>query len=406
MVDCCPQALLGVILAVSTAVAPAHSAESRSIDRRFSFEHLQKVAETLSTLAQLSPQRVAGPFLKLDYDAYRLISPRNDNALFRDADLPFWAEFFSAGFLFEYPVQMNTVDADGRVETLKPDDRWFQFRGATEGLAHEPGGGFSGFRLLSLLPGEQNKSEFAVFQGASYFRAIGAKQWYGASARGLAIDIGLGTPEEFPRFTRFWIEKPQADAKQVRAWALLDSPAVVGAYQFTITPGDATTLDIEAHLWFRHGVQKVGVAPLTSMWMWDAATKPANDPRPQVHDSDTLWIDDGAKGPTIQPLERPTKTVVRSFPVEQLHGFGLLQRDRDYAHYQDDEAHYDRRPSVWVAPDGDWGPGRIELLELPSEHEGGDNIGAYFVSDKPAAAHDYLKLKYRVVFGDAPPAPH
>ena len=392
-----PVALLAAILAIDSALAPAGRA-----GESFSFAEIRLLAQALAAEPQAPPKRVAEPFLKLDYDVYRLIAPRHENAQWRDADLPFWVEFFPAGFIFEYPIEVNLVDRAGRVETLKADDRWFQFRGAVSSLAHEPGGGFSGFRLLGRLKGASPKTEFAVFQGASYFRAIGADQWYGSSARGLAIDIGLPTPEEFPRFTRFWIEQPADDATEARVWALLDSPAVAGAYQFTISTGKETTLAVEADLWFRHGVQKVGVAPLTSMWMWDVASKPADDPRPAVHDADTLWIDEPGKPPVIRPLERPEKPKVSSWEVSQLQRFGLLQRDRDFAHYQDNEAHYDRRPSVWVVPEGDWGRGRVELLELPSDHEGGDNIGAYWVSEKPVRAHDHLELKYRVIFSEGP----
>ncbi|HYO25103.1 MAG TPA: glucan biosynthesis protein, partial [Lacipirellulaceae bacterium] len=262
----------------------------------FTFAQVQATARQLAAAPQVTPPRVSDAWFALDYDRYRMIAARHENALWRGTDSPFWAEFFAAGMVYEYPVQIHVVDDQGNVETLKPDDRWFQFRGETAPLATLPGGGFSGVRLLADEPGEQHKTEFMVFQGASYFRARGAGQVYGSSARGLAIDIGLGTPEEFPRFLELWLNKPAAGASQASVWALMNSPAVTGAYKFSIAPGASAAIDVEAHLWFRHGVQKVGIAPLTSMWMWDDdASRLNGDPRPEVHDSDGLLIQEGAR---------------------------------------------------------------------------------------------------------------
>ena len=316
--------------------------------------------------------------------------------------MPFTVEFFSAGYIYEYPIEINTVDAAGKVTPLVYGPQWFQFRGASEPLASTPGGGFSGFRLHTQLGDNPEKVEFLVFQGASYFRGRGAEQGYGSSARGLAVDVGLPSPEEFPRFTKFWIEQPAKDAKQARVWALMDGPAESGAYEFTITPGKELNVDVQAELWYRHGVQKVGIAPLTSMWMWDGNNKPLNDPRPEVHDADGLLIQEGANTWTWRPLTRPKASQVSQWPVKDLRGFGLLQRDRNAEHYRDNEALYHLRPSMWVTPTGDWGPGNIELLELPSENEGGDNIGAYWIGREPFAARSHRTLSYRLTFGDGP----
>jgi len=371
-------------------------------EEAFSFATLKHRAEALALEQHQPPQRASEPFLKLDYDGYRLIAARHENALWRDIQLPFLAEFFSAGFIYEYPVEINTVDTPGKVTRLEAGPQWFQYRGAVEPLSKVPGGGFSGLRLLAQLGANQEKTEFVVFQGASYFRGRGAEQIYGSSARGLAIDTGLPSPEEFPRFTKFWIEQPVADAKTVRVWALMDSPAVAGAYEFVITPGKQLAIDVNAEFWFRHGVQKVGIAPLTSMWMWDAANQPANEHRPEVHDSDGLLIHAGADEWTWRPLSRPKASQVSKWNVEELHGFGLLQRDRDLDHYRDNEAKYHERPSMWVTPAGDWGPGRVELLELPAETEGMDNIGAYWIGVESVKAGSHRALKYRITFGDGP----
>jgi glucans biosynthesis protein len=368
-----------------------------------SFDEVKQMAEQMARTAQPLPVRIAKPFLELDYDTYRMIAPRHDTALWRDEGLPYWLEFFPAGFIYPYAVEMSVV-SDGREEPIQYSDRWLQYRGDVAPLATTPGGGFAGFRLLSQVPGEEHKTEFLVFLGASYFRGIGHSQQYGASARGLAIDIGLPTPEEFPRFTKFWFEKPSHDLAPFRFWALLDGPAVVGAYRFQVERGRSTTVDVEAHLWFRHGVQKVGVAPLTSMWMWNAASRPAGDTRPQVHDSDGLLIHDGDQW-LWRNLSRPAAPRVSQWQVEKLAGFGLLQRDRKFEHYGDKEANYDKRPSLWVTPASDWGRGRVELLELPAPHEGMDNIGAYWVPDETPAGGAYRQFVYRVDFGLEPEEP-
>ncbi len=381
------------------------AASSRGVaSRPFNFARLKLLAQELATRPQSAPMRVADPFLRLTYDTYRMIIARNDRALWRRDDAqPFRVQFLPAGYIFEYPAEMFTV-SDSSEDPVQFGRRWFRYTDKTRDLAREPGNGFSGLRWLDCTLGDDPPAEFAVFQGASYFRGVGIGESYGASARGLAIDIGLGAPEEFPRFRKFWVEKPADGAKQVRMWALLDSPAVAGAYQFVIRHGESTTMDVDVHLWFRHDVQKLGVAPLTSMWFRDQPSEQAGDARPEVHDSDGLLIQQGDDW-TWRGLTRSDKPHVQSWPVERLQGFGLLQRDRDYGHYLDDEANYDKRPSVWVTPEGDWGRGRVELLELPADGEWSDNIGAYWVSDEPVHGNEYRHFKYRVAFGPGPEQP-
>lgn len=395
-----------ILLALVTATAMSASA----LAAEFSLENVEKIAEQMAREPHTPPTKVGGPFLDLNYDTYRLIAQRHENALWRDLDLETWVEFFPAGFLFEYPVKVHVVDGN-KVTDVEYSDHWFQFRGEAAELADAPGGGFAGLRLLAELPGNQQKTEYLAFLGASYFRGIGAGQWYGSSARGLAVDIGLGKPEEFPRFLEFWVERPdksQSDCPQ-RMWALLESPGVVGAYEFCIRPGEETKVGVTARIWQRHGIQKLALAPLTSMFMWNPDTKPANDPRPSVHDADGLLIHRDDDEWVWRELNRPEKPQVEAWQVQRLHGFGLMQRDRDPANYQDDEARYHLRPSVWVetgARDA-WGPGTVELLELPAEHEGVDNIGAYYVIDQTKVdLSKSIAFSYELTFGTSLPWGH
>jgi glucans biosynthesis protein len=56
----------------------------------------------------------------------------------------------------------------------------------------------------------------------------------------------------------------------------------------------------------------------------------------------------------------------------------LLQRDRDFASYQDLFNPYHRVPSVWVEPKGNWGDGEMHLVELSTQKEAADNIVAFW----------------------------
>ncbi len=367
----------------------------------FSFDELVARAQAMAGKPHEPPKGVSAAFRDMSYDQFRMISPRFDLAWWRAEGLPFWLEPHHAGFIFPFAKTLHEV-ADGvsRVISFEPDK--FQYRGEAAPLAQEPGGAYAGFRLLTRFLDRPNPQEFMSFLGASYFRVLGAFDWYGASARGLAIDVGMGGPEEFPRFIEFWIERP-SDPRQVTVWALMDSPALAGAYQFRASPGETTKVDVTCVLFFRHGVQKVGMAPITSMWIWEAWNKPSGDSRPEVHDSDGLLIE--ADGVWVwRPLLRASRNVVSPFFVEELAGFGLIQRDRAYENYADSEARYHLRPNVWVRPIGDWGAGRVELMELTAEHEGIDNIGAYWVASDPVRGGKRYSFRYELSFGQREPA--
>src|SRR5437879_9224491 len=73
-----------------------------------------------------------------------------------------------------------------------------------------------------------------------------------------------------------------------------------------------------------------------------------------------------------------------------------MPRARDFAHYEDLEARYDLRPSTWIEPKGQWGPGRIELVQIPTPDETNDNIVAYWVPDALPAPGQPLNVEYRL----------
>jgi glucans biosynthesis protein len=246
------------------------------------------------------------------------------------------------------------------------------------------------------LNGGAYKDELVVFLGASYFRALGAGERYGLSARGLAIDTVGGRGEEFPYFIEFWVVRPAADARTLTIYALLDSPRASGAYRFDVHPGDETIMDVRARVYLRARVSTLGVAPLTSMFFFGENQPHRADFRPEVHDSDGLQVATGDGEWLWRPLLNPKQTLTTSFAVQALRGFGLMQRDWNFASYEDGEARYELRPSAWVEPVGSWGPGRIELMQLHTPDETNDNIVAYWVPARPPAPGEPLDVAYRL----------
>jgi periplasmic glucans biosynthesis protein len=334
----------------------------------------------------------------LDYDGYRDIRYRPERFLWRDAKLPFELAFFHQGLYYDRPVRIHEVLGDGARE-IAFDPYAFDYganRIDPERLRHL-GLGHAGFRVHYAVNRPDYKDEVLVFLGASYFRAVGKAQRYGASARGLAIDTALPSGEEFPRFVEFWIERPAAKDDSLVVYALLDSRRATGAYRFEVRPGVDTVMDVRARLFLRERVGKLGLAPLTSMFFFAENQRPPYDDfRPEVHDSDGLSIHT-ADGEWIwRPLVNPRRLLTTSFALASPRGFGLMQRDRDYAHYQDTEARYDLRPSVWIEPRGDWGRGRVELVQIPVEDETNDNIVAYWVPDRPPAPQEPYDFAYRL----------
>jgi periplasmic glucans biosynthesis protein len=331
----------------------------------------------------------------LTYDQYRDIRFRPDHALWRRDQLPFEMMFFHLGKFQTEPVIINEVTPQGvRHIPYKSSD----FDYGKNKLSPQRWGdlGFAGFRAHYPLNNGQYKDELVVFLGASYFRALGAGLRYGLSARGLAIDTVGGQGEEFPRFSEFWLVKPAADANTLTVYALLDSRRASGAYQFDIRPGTETVMNVRARIFLRDKVATLGIAPLTSMFFFGENQPHRTDFRPEVHDSDGLMVATGDGEWLWRPLLNPKSTLTTSFSMRGLRGFGLMQRDRNFANYEDSEANYEMRPSAWVEPVGSWGAGRVELVQLSTPDETNDNIVAYWVPAELPAKGQPLDFSYRL----------
>ncbi len=350
-----------------------------------------------------APHAIPAELAGLDYDAFRDIRYDPPGNLWRAEQLPYEVNFFHVGRRGD-AVRVHEVTASG-VTPIPYDPARFSF-GANR---LDPLGwgdlGYGGVRAFSHLNSQAYQDELVVFSGASYFRALGAGQRYGLSARGLAVDTVGAAGEEFPRFTEFWLQKPASEGAPLTLFALLDSQRLTGAYRFDITPGEQTVTDVQARIFMRPSgtpVATLGLAPLTSMFFFGENQPRPGDFRPEVHDSDGLMIatDDGQGGGEWlwRPLQNPKSPLVTSFAMQRLKGFGLMQRDRAFGSYEDTEARYELRPSAWVTPLAGFGAGRVELLQFATLDETHDNVAAYWVPDRMPAPGESLDLAWRIVW--------
>jgi glucans biosynthesis protein len=342
---------------------------------------------------------------ELDWDRFQGIRFRPARALWAGQNAGVQVRFFHLGRGFTHPVQMHEV-VDGQVRPIRYDPAMFDLTESGVNPRTLPRDlGFAGFRVHVHTDWDR---DVAAFLGASYFRAVGGEKQYGLSARGLAVDTGLDRPEEFPTFEAFWLERPDPGASRLTVYALLDSPSVAGAYRFDIAPGPTLTMDVDAALYPRRTVERLGVAPLTSMFQCgENDRRVADDWRPEIHDSDGLAVWTGSGERIWRPLTNPPAVRVTSYFDEQPRGFGLLQRDRQFDHYQDDGAYYNRRPSAWIEPkitgNLGWGKGAVQLVEIPTPDETFDNIVAFWnPTDKPRPGQELL-FSYRISWGARPP---
>ena len=363
----------------------------------FDFDDVAAQARKLAASPQVEPKKnLTDTLANLSYDQLRDIRFKPDHALWHDKRYRFEVAFLHQGRSFDTPVKINEI-VGNKVHEIRFDPGDFDYGKNHIAASDLSGLGFAGFRVHYPVNTLAYKDEVLSFLGASYFRALGKGQLYGLSARGLAVDTALPSGEEFPYFTEFWIKRPAAADRELTIYALLDSRRVTGAYRFVLKPGADTMMDVKAELYLRESVTKLGIAPLTSMYFFgENQRSQVEDYRPEVHDSDGLSVHSGTGEWIWRPLVNPRHLLVTSYSLNNPLGFGVMQRDRNFDSYEDLEARYEKRPSVWVEPLGQWGPGRVELVQIPTPDETNDNIAAYWVPDtppKPGAAFD---IEYRL----------
>jgi len=366
--------------------------------KAFSYEALVERAQTLAQSHYVSaPRPVPEVVEKIDYDAWGKIRYNTDHALFADGTPVYPATFFHLGMFFLKSVKMHALE-DGKAREILYSNNYFNMpKDSIARKLSDNKSGFAGFRLQeSRKRPDWRTQDWLAYLGASYFRAIGALNQYGLSARGVIIDCAEPTPEEFPDFTEFYIQGALNENDPVIIYALLEGPSMTGAYRFLAWRTEGVVQEIEAKLFVRKDIKRLGLAPLTSMyWFSESEKRRLEDWRPEVHDSDGLAIWAGNGERIWRPLVNQPHAVTSSFVDSNPKGFGLLQRDRYFENYLDG-VNYERRPSIWVEPLEPWGAGSVQLVELPTDDEIHDNVAAYWRPEgavKEGASYD---LKYRL----------
>jgi periplasmic glucans biosynthesis protein len=364
--------------------------KQRGTPQPFDYARLKGMARSMADAPyHPPPDKLPPPLAQLDWDHWQSIRFRDEHALWANDGLRFRVAFFHLGFTITKPVRMYTVQ-DGQAQEIAFDPAMYDYSRAGVPTGQlSPSLGFAGFRLFFHTDWVR---DCAAFQGASYFRAVDGQLQYGMSERGLAINCGMPTPEEFPDFIAYYLERPQKDSSRITVYGLLDSPSVAGAYRFIIDVADTIVMDMDAALYPRKEIERLGIAPGTSMFFSGKNDhKSSEDWRPEIHDSDGLQLWNGAGEWIWRPLTDPTAVRVNSYGDDGPRGFGLMQRERDFRQYQDDGVFYDKRPSVWVEPKSNWGKGAVSLVEIPTRDEVMDNIVAFWTpAAKPQKGQEYL----------------
>jgi glucans biosynthesis protein len=391
-------ALLLSSCAIGVCPAAAQTSPPNASPRRgFSYEDVVRQAQQLGSRPfDAGAATIPAELSKLTYDSYREIRFRRDKAFWREGGSDFRLLPFHLGFLHDKPVQVHVISNDTAIP-IPFTTGLFEYGKVPVPKGLSPSLGFAGFAVTTNLNDPKVQDEVISFLGASYFRLIGRGHRYGLSARSLALDVGGAQPEEFPFMRALWLEEPSRDTTELVIYALLDSPSVAGAYRYIVRPGKETHVDVTATIIPRASIARLGIAPLTSMFQageGDLAQR--TDFRPEIHDSDGLMIQTGHGEWIWRPLRNPKALRISSFGDKNPRGFGLMQRDRDFGSYQDLEALYHSRPGYWVEPQGEWGEGRIDLIEIPTVNEAFDNIVACWTPNAPLAVGQPAEFRYRI----------
>lgn len=383
--------LAGLLLPCFLTAVPA---------KAFEFADVVDRARALAQEPYEAPPPVPEFLAELDYPQYQAIRFNPEASLWRDAGSQFQVMMVPPGNYFSHTVKLNEIDDNG-VRPIRFDKTAYSFPSNDLAKRVPADLGHAGFKLTYPLGHGTRQNQFLVFAGASYFRGVGTGNRFGLSARGIALDTGLPSGEEFPSFVEFWLERPGGGGDRMRVYGLLDGPSVSGAYRFDIQPGENTRIDVTTELFFRNGLKQPGFAPLTSMFYYGENTaRPAGEWRPQVHDSDGLLIhDQGTSEWLWRPLVNPSRLSLSYLQVTRLGGFGLIQRNTHFHQFEDAEARYDLRPSAWVSPRNGWSDGEVVLVEIPTNAETNDNIVAFWKPKAGASAGEHRTFAYTLSFG-------
>ncbi len=396
---------IGALAAAWSAAAstsPADAASSPGDAQPFSFERLIERTKQLAGQPYVAPPSLPDWLSAIPYEVWRTITFKPEQAVWADSP-SYQLQFFFPGSFYKFPVRIYVVDG-GTAREVRFSPDMFDLSPLKNRQDFPQNLGFAGFSVHYPLDKPNVFQELLAFLGASYFRAVGRGTRYGLSARGLALNTGLGKPEEFPIFREFWVQRPSQPFDPLTVHALLDSPSVAGAFRFDVVAREHTRIDIDCNLFFRAAVDQVGLAPLTSMFSFGPNDRrQTEDYRNAVHNSDGLAIWTGSGDVLWRPVVNPSELRISVFGDESLRGFGLLQRERQFAAYEDLDARFELRPNLWVEPRGTWGKGSVRLIEIPTPDETHDNIVAFWTPDAKVDAASELRVAYGLIWSLAGP---
>jgi glucans biosynthesis protein len=392
------------VLAAAGAPSKSLAQDQKAGVAPFSANSVIDAAKALAGKPFVAPSTSDLPssLANLAYEAYAAIHAKPEGQVWAQDPAGFVIEPLHRGFIYATPMQIHLVE-NGLARRLDYDASKFNFGGLN--LSGLPANlDFSGFRILHRADSGALQ-ELAMFQGASFFRSSAPDQILGVTARGLAIRTGDPRGEEFPFFRAVWIEKPTRAANVLTLHALLDSESVAGAYRFTLHPGDATLIDTEISLFPRASLDSFGLAAMSATMLFGPVDRRGvDDLREAVAEASGLQMLTGAGEWVWRPISNRNALQISEFVDENPKGFGFLQRSRRFDNFYDEIQHWERRPSLWIEPIGDWGPGSVQLVEIPSDTENAQNMIAFWRPKAALAKGQQADFAFRQFWTWSPPA--
>lgn len=381
--------------------AAAFNIPTLSDGQRFDPTLILDAARTLAQkpLIPLASTDLPEGYATLPVDQYSGIRAQPGAVIWTGENRGFTVEPLHRGYVFSNPVSLFTVE-DGTIRRVAFDRSRFDY-----GRVNPPPPNvdlqFSGMRIATGL---EKPFDVAIFQGATFFRAVARGQVFGSLARALILRPGEQRGEEIPFFRAFWIERPGPASGALVVHALLDSESLTGALRMTLRPGEMTLIDVEMTLFARQALEHIGFGCTMGTFLSGSQSRRSfDDLRAAVHEVSGVQMLSGAGEWIYRPVNNPATLQVSSFIDENPKGFGLVQRERDPAAFQDDDQRWELRPSVWMEPLGDWGTGSVQLIEIPSESDINDNIIMYWRPKQALAPGSETTIAYRQAWCWQPP---
>jgi periplasmic glucans biosynthesis protein len=345
----------------------------------------------------------------LPFDQYNKAAVyKEDQAIWRDDGSPFRLKpYHTAGTYYSHPVDLCSIEgAQWSKIPYSPDAFDFPTLAKRPQIPAKPDfpGYFAGFRAGGQIDKPNVFRDFLSFIGNTNFQAIAANQVFGVSARAFAINTGQTSGEDFPVFLSFFIAKPKPGDRSLTLYGIFDSEHSPGWLKFVVTPGYDTIIDTQVTVIPRRPINYCGFAPIASHFFSGPGVPPKRrDYRPRVHDTEALYIANGAGEQIWRPLLNPERLQFSVFVDKAPKGFGLIQHERSFAAYQDADQQFNIRPSLWIEPVGDWGEGSIDLIELPATEENNENILCFWRPKEALLPLSHYRKSYRMHWCWNPP---